>query len=269
MLEAADTSTRRARERAALMSEELAFDQLFGDRGHVDGDEAAVAALAVIVQRARDKLLAGSGFARDHHGQIGLGQAGDDAIDLLHSRRAADQRQALVAGFWLRNDALAFVRCERALDDRGEFLQVEGLGQIFICAALGRRDRRQDIVLRAHHHDGELWPQPLDAGKEVERVFVGQDHVRDDEIAFALRHPTPQPGGIGCRAHVVTGAPQSLIEHCADRGVVVANQDRAFRHKHPRVCRSSPRCSRQPAGGSGRACAAAAIRIRSRRHGRR
>src|SRR5258705_297572 len=42
---------------------------------HVDGDERAAAPLAVIVQGARDQLLAGAGLARDHHREVGLHQA--------------------------------------------------------------------------------------------------------------------------------------------------------------------------------------------------
>jgi hypothetical protein len=50
------------------MAEQLRFDQLARDRRHVDGDERPLAALAVIVQRAGNQLLAGAGFAGDHHG---------------------------------------------------------------------------------------------------------------------------------------------------------------------------------------------------------
>ena len=69
-----------------------ALDQLARDRRHVDGDERPVAPLAVVVQRARDQLLAGAGFARDHHREIGLHQPRQQPVDFLHRRRAADQR---------------------------------------------------------------------------------------------------------------------------------------------------------------------------------
>ena len=60
LLEAADAAIGGAGKGAALMAEQFAFDKFLGDRRHVDGDEGAVAALAVIVQRARDQLLAGA-----------------------------------------------------------------------------------------------------------------------------------------------------------------------------------------------------------------
>ena len=54
-----------------------------------------VAALAVVVQGAGDQFLAGAGFAGDHHRQVGLHQAGEHAVDVLHRRRAADQRHVV------------------------------------------------------------------------------------------------------------------------------------------------------------------------------
>ena len=85
----------RAREGALLVAEQLGFDEVARDRRHVDGDERPLPALAVIVQGARDELLAGAGFAGDHHGEVGRHQAGERAVDLLHGGRAADERDVL------------------------------------------------------------------------------------------------------------------------------------------------------------------------------
>ena len=65
-----------AGEGALLVAEQLALDQFARDRRHVDGDERPVAALAVVVQRARHQLLAGAGFAGDHHREVGAHQRG-------------------------------------------------------------------------------------------------------------------------------------------------------------------------------------------------
>ena len=84
-----------AGEGALLVAEQFGLDQVARDRRHVDGDERAVAALAVIVQRARDQFLAGAGLAGDHHREVGLHQPRQHAVDVLHGRRAADQRHRL------------------------------------------------------------------------------------------------------------------------------------------------------------------------------
>ncbi len=224
LLEASDAPVGRARERAALVTEQLAFHQLLGNRGHVDGDESAVPALAVIVQRARHQLLAGAAFAHDHHGEVGLSEARDDAIDFLHRRRTADQRQPV---FGSVDRAVAL--CLRALQcprhHAGQFLQVEGLGQIFERAAFGRGDRGQKRILRAHHQDGQIGTHALDARNKIEAAFIRQHHVGDDQIALARRNPAPQAGRRAGRAHVATGAPQRLVQHRANGAVVVADQE--------------------------------------------
>ena len=77
------------------MPEQFALDEIARNRRHVDGDERTLLALAVIVQRAGDQLLAGAGLAADHHRQIGLHQPRKGPVDLLHGGRAPDERHAL------------------------------------------------------------------------------------------------------------------------------------------------------------------------------
>jgi hypothetical protein len=118
------------------VAEQFRLDQVARDRGHVDGHERAASALAVIVQRARHQLLAGSRFARDHDREIGLHQPGKHAIDFLHGGRAADQRNRLEI-LRLHRRACALLRLRQgAADDPDELLEVERLGQIFVGAPL-------------------------------------------------------------------------------------------------------------------------------------
>ena len=153
LLEPAGGAGIGAGERAAFMAEQFRFDEIARDRRHVDGDERAVAPLAVIVQRARHQFLAGAGLAGDHHGEVGLHQPRQHAVDFLHRRRAADQRNRIEFGFvGVIRDPLLRLR-QRAADDGDQFLQVERLWQIFVGAAFGRADRRHEGVLRAHHDD--------------------------------------------------------------------------------------------------------------------
>ena len=48
------------------MAEELALDQVLGQRAAVDRDERAAGAIALLVEAARDQFLAGPGLAQDH-----------------------------------------------------------------------------------------------------------------------------------------------------------------------------------------------------------
>ena len=60
-----------AGEGAALVAEELGFDQVVGDGGAVDRDEGLGGALAAQVDGLGDQLLARAAFARDQHSRIG------------------------------------------------------------------------------------------------------------------------------------------------------------------------------------------------------
>ncbi len=116
-------------------------------------------------------------------------------------------------------------RGQRALHHRCQFLQVERLGQIVEGAALGRGDRGQDGVLRAHDDDRKIRTHALDAGQQIEAVLVRQHDVGDDKIALAGRDPAPQPGRRAGGAHVITGAAEGLIEDGADRRIVIGHED--------------------------------------------
>src|SRR5690606_34904471 len=59
----------RARECPLLVAEEDALDELVRDRCAVDGDERTVATVARIVERARQELLSGSGFALEERSE--------------------------------------------------------------------------------------------------------------------------------------------------------------------------------------------------------
>jgi hypothetical protein len=78
LLEEAALSPLRASERAALVTEQLALDQLTRDGRAVHFDERRVFARAQPVNGAADQLLASAGFTGDEH--TGLG--GRDLVDI-------------------------------------------------------------------------------------------------------------------------------------------------------------------------------------------
>src|SRR5580704_7167976 len=67
LLEAPGTALSGTSEGAALVTEQLALDQLAWDRRHVDRDKRRRPPLAEIMQSAGDQLLAGAALAGDQH----------------------------------------------------------------------------------------------------------------------------------------------------------------------------------------------------------
>src|SRR5581483_5258031 len=68
-LDAAAPARDRARERALLVAEELALEELLGERGAVDRDERPARALAPGVHAARGHLLPGPALSEEEHGR--------------------------------------------------------------------------------------------------------------------------------------------------------------------------------------------------------
>ena len=70
-LEAADLLRDGARERAFLVSEQLALEQARRNRGAVQLDERPRSAAAQVVDGSGDELLARAGLSLDEHGRVG------------------------------------------------------------------------------------------------------------------------------------------------------------------------------------------------------
>ena len=212
------------------MTEQLALDQFARDRGHVYGNEGSLAALAVVVQHARHELLARAAFARDHDRQFGLRQTRERPIDFLHRGRTADQRQLLAIRTFRPALRLAAGSGESARDDRDDLGEIEGFGQILVSALLGRRQRRHQRVLRTHDDDRQVGTQLLDARNEIEGVFVRHDDIGNDHVTLALAHPAPERRRVARGPRSITSPRQRLIEHRADRRIVIGDEDRTTRH---------------------------------------
>ena len=218
------------------MTEQFGLDEIARDRRHVHRHERPVAPLAIVVQRARNELFAGSGLPGDHHGKISLHQARQHAIDILHCRRAANQRDRIEFGFVRAvGDPLLRLR-QGAAHNRDQFLQVERLRQILIGAAFGRADRSHERVLCAHHDHGKIGPHLLDPRQQIERVLVRHHHVGDDEVALPLADPAPQRRRVPRQSHLISGARQCLVENRADRRVIVGDKDATCGHRFSSSC---------------------------------
>ena len=183
----------RAGEGALLVAEQLGLEQVLGDRGAVDRDEAAAAAPARLVDAAGEQLLAGAAGAEQHHRDVGIGDPLDGARDLRHFGRGGDHRAehgAVVADLLLEPPVLGLdaVELEGAADDQAELVDVDRLLVEIIGA---RRDRPErafaGAVARGDDHlglglqrqdrleRGEAFGDAVGIGRQAE---VERDHRR-------------------------------------------------------------------------------------------
>src|SRR5262249_33600832 len=85
----------RVGERAFLVAEQLALEEILGDRAAVDRHEWVILAAASGVHRAGDELLAHAALSLDQHRRLEVGDLGDGAEDLRHRRALREDRLEL------------------------------------------------------------------------------------------------------------------------------------------------------------------------------
>jgi hypothetical protein len=90
LFEPADAASFGTGEGAAFVAEQLAFEEVFGNSGAIDGEKRAVGTGAVLTEGAGDEFLARPGFAQDEDGEVGAGDSPDLLAQGLHGSAFAD-----------------------------------------------------------------------------------------------------------------------------------------------------------------------------------
>src|SRR5581483_8758832 len=85
-------------ERALLVAEELALEELLGERGAVDRDERPARALAPGVHAARGHLLPGPALSEEEHGRRRARDLPERLLHRLHRRIAPREAQLGLRG---------------------------------------------------------------------------------------------------------------------------------------------------------------------------
>ena len=96
LLELANASHLGARERTALMTEELRLEELSRKRGAVDLHERAAASGRAMMNGARHELLADAAFPPDEHGDVAVRDLFDHRRHRAHLLAGAPDRSVLV-----------------------------------------------------------------------------------------------------------------------------------------------------------------------------
>jgi len=200
LLEPAGPRRARARERPALVAEQLRLEQRVRDRRAVDLDEGRVAARAGEVHGAGEQLLAGSRLAQQQHGRARLRHAFELAERAQQRRRRADDPVACRRRFerTRQHRVLRFKRSSLLLDQRAQLQQLAGEGrddaqhrdvvgdQAMAApdAVNGEHADRPPVHLDRHGDERDRLlrqPGPIDGAGEEARL--GVDVLHDDRLA--------------------------------------------------------------------------------------
>ena len=164
-----------------LVTEQLALEQIRGDRAAIDRHERMARAAGQLVDMARDHLLAGAGLAEDQHVGVEGRHLLDQPMNGAHGARGAARPEAV--GARLRRVAVAHVlglvehRRQAALLDRE--LQVQP-GEI--SAGLG--DLRQSVAREIDHRQRlRQRPQARDQLRALLRDGLCPDDQRQPVVS--------------------------------------------------------------------------------------
>ena len=228
-LDQADLVGDGARERALAMAEQLALEQIGGDGGAVQADERLAGALAVLVDRLGDQLLAGAVLADDEHVRVSRRHHAHQAEQLLHHVALRDEpgegRRALERGL---QPAVLLDEGDPLADLVQQRREVPGVDRLFEEAegAARHRPHRGADAAVAGDHDG------LDVGMVAARVVeqlhavgVGQDHVEEDDVGGPARERIAVGRAGGDLPHRVASAGEQHRDPGAAVDVVVEDED--------------------------------------------
>ena len=140
------------------MAEELAFEEVFGDRTAIDRDERLVAPRRLGVQCARQHLLAGAALAGQQDRALELGRSLDEFEDLDHARGCRHDGSLSDGALDLPPQQLicpAHSLSLLGLANREQGLgRFERLREIVVGPQLHRLDRQLGRPVRGHQDHG-------------------------------------------------------------------------------------------------------------------
>jgi len=211
------------------VAEEFSFDHGGGEGAAVDGKEGLVGVGSVGVDGTGDEFFAGAGLADDEDRMGGGGDLGEDAIELLHGGRVADQvahRSASAelvaeqAGFDIERATLG-----GAIESGGELFEGEGLGKIVAGAGAHGLYCRVDGGEGGHDDDDGLRVVGVDVFEEREAAAAGKLEVEQKDIdGTVLKGETCSGDGVrGLGGEAEAGG--DFGTGVADGGIVVDDQN--------------------------------------------
>src|SRR5690606_15190906 len=184
-------------ERPFFMSEELAFEQLFGNRSAIDRDETAVLPWALCMQRAGNQLFAGPAFSQNQHRNVGRAELLDHAANAKHCFVGCNQTVKWSAELRLAQHAvllLELMHVEGAAHDELQHLCVDWLEVEIVGPKRHRAHRIVAIMVTGDDDDfglrreAQYFAQRLHAFLDTFRIRRQAQILKDDGRLEAAQH---------------------------------------------------------------------------------
>jgi len=192
LFELADPRGRRAGERTLLVAEQLALQQLGGQRGAVDADHRVRVPRRALVDRARHQFLPDAAVAADQHGDVAVGHLLDHGGHRAHPLAAAPEQkrpvlvvaQLLAQGRDLRDEArlLGGVLDGHVERDLAQALRVVRLDHVVGRPEPDRLDDDRGLLAPGQHDGLGLGPGDFQRAQRRQAVESRHHHVEQHDI---------------------------------------------------------------------------------------
>ena len=232
MLELADALALRAGEGTALMTEQLALEQLLGNRRAVQRHERLVGARPEVVQAAGNQFLAAAGLATDQDVHRGRRQGQNLPAQRFHRLGHAEQTRidlVLETGLLLQAPVLQHQAAlfQRAPQTAEQALGREGFLDEVVGALAHGLHRHRHVAVPGDHDHRQVAIDRLQVGEQLQAVHAG--HIADDHPGEGLVQRSQAFLGAQAQAHLEAGQLQPLLHRFADRRFVV-DEDHLVAH---------------------------------------
>ena len=208
------------------MAEELALEEMLGERRAGDRDEGAPLPRTPPVDGGREHILPGAALACQQHGNVGACRLASRVERAEHQRARRLEQHGLVDG--APEPAvlpLERLHLEHAREEKPGMVQRERLHEVVVRAGAHRLDRLRDGGVRRHQHDDRVGPLAADLAQQREAVHAGHADVREDHVELGPPERRERRGSIRDRFHRVAEAADVRREMRADVLLVVDDED--------------------------------------------
>ncbi len=171
----------RAGERAPLVAEELAGEEVRGDCGAVDRDEGSRGPGAAAMEELGDHLLAGAALPGEEHGDVAAGDPPRVPEDQAEGGARRDDPLQGLRGH-LERGVLAGAQAEGVPHRGHELVQVHGLRQVVHRAELERSHRVPDVGVGGHQEERQVRLRGPGALEEIQARVAGHPNVGDHHV---------------------------------------------------------------------------------------
>ena len=226
MLDAADTLALGAGKGAAFMAEQLALEQVLGNRRAVQRDKRLAGAVAEIMQATGNPLLAAAGVAAQEDIHRGAGQFEDLPTQGFHRPRDAEQlrldmvfKGELLTQLAVLADQTALV--QRAAHAVEQAFGGKGLFDKVIGALAQRLHRHRHIAMPGDQNHRQIAVALQHAVEQLQAIGAGHAHIADDDAGVVTVDQRQRGLRRGAAVHAKAGQLQPLLHRLADGRFIV------------------------------------------------